>query len=121
MLIESFESIKPEDDPYEHKKKSIRRYVQLLGAWIYLYYPQSSLSNYIIKFLKKYKFREKFKDEVISFSLSEMVQLGYPEGDFIYGEWFLYHSEHWQNFTAEINKTLNNPKNYKEYSNIVNC
>jgi len=120
MLTESFKNIKPEDDPYEHTKKSIRSYMQLLGAWLYLYYPESPLSKFAIEFLKKYKFKEEVRDLVIRPSIPEMVQIGYPAGGFPYEGWYLYHSEHWQNFQAEINKVLNNLKNYRKYSNLIN-
>lgn len=119
-LTESFENIKPEDDPYEHIKKSIRSYVQLLGAWLYLYYPESPLSKSAIEFLKKYKFKEEVQDLVIRPSIPEMVQIGYPAGGLLYEGWYIYPSEPWQDIQAEINKALNNLKNYQEYSNLVN-
>ena len=120
MLTENFEYIKPEDDPYGHIKKSIRSYIQLLGAWLYLYFPKSSLSKSTIKFLKKNKIEEEIQNMVIRSLISEMVQIGYPVGDTLYEGWYLYPSEHWQNTQAEINKALNNLKNYRKYSVLVN-
>ena len=57
---------------------------------------------------------------VIISTIPEMVQIGYPIGDLPYEGWYLYPSEHWQNIQAEINEALNNLKNYREYSNLVN-
>jgi len=117
-LTESFENIKSKDG--SKTKKFIRSYVQLLGAWVYLYFPEYSLSKSTIEFLKKNKFEEEIQNMVIRSSIPEVVQIGYPAGSLLYEGWYLYPSEHWQSFQAEINKALNDLKNYREYSNLVN-
>ena len=50
----------------------------------------------------------------------EIVQLGYPAGDMLYHGWYLYPSDHWQYYQADINETLVKIENFRQYSKLVN-
>lgn len=119
-LIQDFKNIKDEIDPYVHTRKKIRRYIQLFGSWLHLSFPSSELSQTTIEFLRENKFDEDFKKGISQSLVSEMERLGYPHGHLLSEDWYLYPSEHWHIIQHEVNQRLNNRKNYRSYSKLVN-
>jgi hypothetical protein len=94
--------------------------LQLFGAWLHLCFPDSELSKSTIEFLKGNKGEVNIKDGVLKAIVPEMMQLGYPRGQLLSDNWFLYPSEHWDCIQNEVNQALNDEDNYRVFAKIVN-
>jgi hypothetical protein len=119
-LIDSFKSIKEQEDPYGHSRREIRAYLQLFGAWLHLGFPESELSNKTKDFLLNNTILDEVTKRRPDWLASEAVRLGYPPGELFADSWFLYPSNHWLDIQPEVNTLLTDIENYKAYYSMIN-
>ncbi len=118
-LIGCYNEIKGGEDPYWHRRKRIREYIQLFGAWLHLAFPASDLSGTVKEFLRGNRIEDEVRAVFTRGVIPELTRLGYPAGELFSESWYLYPSAHWQTIQTEVTSLLSNLDNYRAYHSLV--